>query len=1008
MLKTGPLAFFLLSVMTMLPTAWAASVDPELEWKTLKTEHFNITYHQGEKQLATDLAQTAERVHSILTVDMKHAPDRPTEVVLMDHTDIANGYAQTLPVNTIVIFVTAPTEISSLGLYEDWLEAIFTHEYAHILHLDTVTGIPKLLRKIMGRIISVNQISPWWIVEGFATYQETRFTTGGRGRAPAAQMMIRMAILEDMFPELGQLDGWISDPPGGNLRYLFGQSFLQYIADHSSEDIWTRWIHSYGGWIPWVLPAKQVLGKSFETFYAQWKAALENEYQTLKAQLEEDGLTAFDVVSDGEDVCYGPAYSPSGDQLVFSCSDRAEGSSILSLEAEAEEPKTLLENHFAKAVRWRSDGKAFVFSTPHSVGFYNLYEDIYFHEIGSKSAKALTSAKRARDPVFSPNGSELIMIRNKAQDNNLFRMRIDQSLEALTNHSDHTQYSTPVFSPNGRFIALSKWQSGYRDIWIYDDSGQPYRRLTADTHIDRDPAFSADGKTLFFSSDRTGIPNLFAYDLETEELWQVTNVLGGAFQPSPHPSGDTIAFQSYSTNGHDIAVMDWKKEDWRSAGATHRDRIYRGVLSAVFDPQPPPTPSAPPSSEVEQDSKAPLQVSDPASQDFTITDYSPIPSLFPPRFVMPGIYQGGFGFMGVLMTGGADTLRQYGYSGYLTYRTDAKYLGGGAGVTINRWRPIMSAGASTYAVPYGDIYVESPSGVGPNIPGIESARIRYWDKRVRGYAALAYPIRNNFAVYGRWVGTNRSPLNGIPDSAYRPFLPTRGFVSQLAGGVRWVRGGSNTYSISPEGARVISLNAKLTPSWLGSYTLQYINEEDQKTPFDQLQVTAEIRDYVDVPYFANHVLALRAAGGASFGDNFRYGSFRLGGNYGESAYYVLADEIISLRGWPIAAISGDWYYLASAEYRFPIWRIDRGIQTLPIFFRNFHGAVFVDLGSAFDEPETPELPHLGTGAELRFNTILGWGALIQTRAGYAFSLYPNGGIQPTSPESWYFRLGTSF
>ena len=181
MFKTRPLVVFLVAIMAFLPTAWAASVDPELEWKTLKTEHFNITYHQGEEQLAADLAHTAERVHSILTVDMKHAPDRSTEVVLIDHTDVANGYAQTLPVNTIVIFVTAPTEISSLGLYEDWLEAIFTHEYAHILHLDTVTGVPKILRKIMGRIISVNQISPWWIVEGFATYQETRFTTGGRG-----------------------------------------------------------------------------------------------------------------------------------------------------------------------------------------------------------------------------------------------------------------------------------------------------------------------------------------------------------------------------------------------------------------------------------------------------------------------------------------------------------------------------------------------------------------------------------------------------------------------------------------------------------------------------------------------------------------------------------------------------------------------------------------------------------------------------------------------------------
>ena len=163
--------FLILCAVTLASgfTAHTASYDPELEWKTLRTEHFNITFHQGEEALAEALATTAERVHILLTEDMKHQPNRATEVVLVDHTDVANGYAQTLPVNTIVIFVTAPTESSSLGLYEDWLEAIFTHEYAHILHLDTVEGIPKWVRKFLGRIISVNQVSPWWIVEGLAT-----------------------------------------------------------------------------------------------------------------------------------------------------------------------------------------------------------------------------------------------------------------------------------------------------------------------------------------------------------------------------------------------------------------------------------------------------------------------------------------------------------------------------------------------------------------------------------------------------------------------------------------------------------------------------------------------------------------------------------------------------------------------------------------------------------------------------------------------------------------------
>ena len=135
-------------------------------WKTLRTEHFNITFHEGEEALAEALASTAERVHILLTEDMDYTPNRATEVVLVDHTDVANGYAQTLPVNTIVIFVTAPTESSSLGLYEDWLEAIFTHEYAHILHLDTVEGIPS------------GSENPW-----AGSFRSTKSPPGGSSRA---------------------------------------------------------------------------------------------------------------------------------------------------------------------------------------------------------------------------------------------------------------------------------------------------------------------------------------------------------------------------------------------------------------------------------------------------------------------------------------------------------------------------------------------------------------------------------------------------------------------------------------------------------------------------------------------------------------------------------------------------------------------------------------------------------------------------------------------------------
>ena len=109
------------------------------------------------------------------------------------------------------------------------------------------------------------------MIEGLATLQETRHTTGGRGRSNMADMIKRMAVLEDEFPPLGNMDGFQADPPSGNLRYLFGQDFQQYIADRVGEKVWTKWLHAYGGGIPYWLPSKRVFGERLVPLYKDWR-----------------------------------------------------------------------------------------------------------------------------------------------------------------------------------------------------------------------------------------------------------------------------------------------------------------------------------------------------------------------------------------------------------------------------------------------------------------------------------------------------------------------------------------------------------------------------------------------------------------------------------------------------------------------------------------------------------------------------------------------------------------
>ena len=286
------LALLLLWASTWLGTAQAASFDPRLEWRTLETPHFNITFHQGEAALAEEVAGIAEAVFEKMSAEFDYTLKRPTELVLIDPTDLANGYATPLPVNTIVIYVTAPNESSVLSKYEDWNDAILTHEFTHTIHLDTIEGLPKLLRLALGRVVNVHRVSPGWMIEGLATLQETRHTTGGRGRSNMADMIKRMAVLEDEFPPLGNMDGFQADPPSGNLRYLFGQDFQQYIADRVGEKVWTKWLHAYGGGIPYWLPSKRVFGERLVPLYKDWRTYTQAKYREQAEAIRAQGETS--------------------------------------------------------------------------------------------------------------------------------------------------------------------------------------------------------------------------------------------------------------------------------------------------------------------------------------------------------------------------------------------------------------------------------------------------------------------------------------------------------------------------------------------------------------------------------------------------------------------------------------------------------------------------------------------------------------------------------------------
>ena len=96
----------------------AYAVDPDLNWKTIESEHLYVHYAEANKVIAERALVIAEKAHLRLTKELNWYPLEKTHLVLSDETDQPNGFASPIFFNHTVIFLAPPTSVNTLEDFE--------------------------------------------------------------------------------------------------------------------------------------------------------------------------------------------------------------------------------------------------------------------------------------------------------------------------------------------------------------------------------------------------------------------------------------------------------------------------------------------------------------------------------------------------------------------------------------------------------------------------------------------------------------------------------------------------------------------------------------------------------------------------------------------------------------------------------------------------------------------------------------------------------------------------
>ena len=107
-------------------------------------------------------------------------------------------------------------------------------------------------------------------------------------------------------------------------------------------------------------------------------------------------------------------------------------------------------------------------------------------------------------------------------------------------------------------IAFASERDGNYEIYVMDPGGGGAMRLTTNTAVDREPAWSPDGTRIVFVSDRDGVGSTEIYVMNADggNPTRLTNNMFDDVSPVWSPDGSRIAFVSDRTGDNEIFTMN--------------------------------------------------------------------------------------------------------------------------------------------------------------------------------------------------------------------------------------------------------------------------------------------------------------------------------------------------------------------------------------------------------------------------------------------------------------------
>lgn len=245
-----------------------------------------------------------------------------------------------------------------------------------------------------------------------------------------------------------------------------------------------------------------------------------------------------------------PIYIEQGEAILYSV--RFASPRLVLMKLDLETGKSTRFHPKSALVEFRpslsADGKTLAFQRMTGNDVCSLFVE---NLTASTEQRIATSRPTSWNVALSPDGNEVVYNLS----GQLYRRSVNSGKE-LPLAKSGGRNDWPAWSPDGRTIAFTSSRTGEFDLFLMNRDGNNVRLLTSGVGLDMRPAWSPDSSRIAFTSNRDRNYELYVVNADGSGLRRLTQHEERDDYPAWHPDGKRIVYVGERRGRFDLNELD--------------------------------------------------------------------------------------------------------------------------------------------------------------------------------------------------------------------------------------------------------------------------------------------------------------------------------------------------------------------------------------------------------------------------------------------------------------------